>query len=55
MQQAEEMYTALWRAGCEVELLRLQRCNHEAQIAGPPPPRPDRMAAMRDWLEAHVN
>jgi dipeptidyl aminopeptidase/acylaminoacyl peptidase len=54
MEQAEQFYTVLKKAGCEVELLRLRGCNHGAHIAGPPPLRRARMEAMRDWFERHI-
>ena len=54
MQQAEEFYTALRHAGCEVELLRLQNCSHALEVSGPPPLRRYRMNAMREWFDRHM-
>jgi dipeptidyl aminopeptidase/acylaminoacyl peptidase len=54
MEQAEQLYTVLRRSGCQVELLRLRGCNHGLHVAGPPPLRRTRMAAMRDWFDRYV-
>ena len=54
MQQAEEFYTALRHAGCDVELLRLQNCSHALEVTGPPPLRRYRMNAMREWFDRYL-
>jgi dipeptidyl aminopeptidase/acylaminoacyl peptidase len=54
MEQAEQLYTVLRKAGCTVELLRLRGCNHGLHVWGPPPLRRARMAAMREWFDRHV-
>ena len=54
MQQAEEFYTALRHAGCDVELLRLQNCSHALQVTGPPPLRRYRMHAMHEWFDRYL-
>jgi dipeptidyl aminopeptidase/acylaminoacyl peptidase len=54
MEQAEQLYTVLRRNGCTVELLRLRGCNHGLHIAGPPPLRRARMAALREWFDRFV-
>jgi dipeptidyl aminopeptidase/acylaminoacyl peptidase len=54
MEQAEQLYTVLRRSGCAVELLRLRGCNHGLHVAGPPPLRRARMAAMREWFDRYV-
>ena len=51
MQQAEEFYTALKHAGCEVELLRLANCPHGLELIGPPALRRYRMNAMIEWFD----
>ena len=54
MEQAEQFYTALEAAGCEVELLRLANCSHGLELIGPPPLRRYRMNAIREWFDAHI-
>ncbi len=54
MEQAEQMYVALNRGGCTVELLRLQNCNHGLELMGPPALRRYRMNAMIDWFDRHI-
>jgi dipeptidyl aminopeptidase/acylaminoacyl peptidase len=54
MEQAEQFYTVLKHNGCEAELLRLNNCNHAAQMFGPPPLRRVRMDAMKDWFARHI-
>lgn len=54
MEQAEQMYTALNHFGCEVELLRLNNCNHGAQVGGEPALRRYRMDALKNWFNKHI-
>lgn len=50
MEQAEQYYAALKRAGCNVALVRMSDCYHAAEVAGPPPLRRARMDLMKDWF-----
>jgi dipeptidyl aminopeptidase/acylaminoacyl peptidase len=54
MEQAEQLYAVLKRAGCEAEFLRLSGCNHGLQVMGPPHLRRARMDALTDWFERHI-
>ena len=54
MEQAEQYYTALHRAGCTVELFRLGHCSHATEIVGSPHLRRARMDAVKDWLARHL-
>ncbi|MBW2368554.1 MAG: S9 family peptidase [Deltaproteobacteria bacterium] len=54
MEQAEQLFSVLKYNSCEVELLRLQGCNHGLEIAGPPPLRRFRMDAMIDWFKRYL-
>lgn len=54
MEQAEQLYTALRQHGCVTEFIRLQKCNHGAQLGGRPSLRRYRMNALLDWFNTHI-
>jgi dipeptidyl aminopeptidase/acylaminoacyl peptidase len=54
MSQAEEYFSALKHFGCEVELIRMKKCNHGAQLAGRPALRRFRMDVLREWFNRHI-
>ncbi|NOX50667.1 MAG: S9 family peptidase [Gammaproteobacteria bacterium] len=54
MEQAEQLYTALEHHGCEVELIRMNNCNHAAQIRGRPSLRRFRVNVLREWFDRHI-
>ena len=55
MEQAEQMFSIIHHAGCEVEFLRLANCSHGLEIFGPPALRIARMDAMLEWFERHIS
>lgn len=52
--QAEEYFSALKHYGCEVELIRMKKCNHGMQVGGRPSLRRFRMNSIRDWFDRHI-
>jgi len=54
MEQAEQFYSALKDNGCEVELVRMKKCNHGGQIRGRGALRRFRLDVMRDWFDRHL-
>lgn len=54
MPQAEEYFSALKHYGCEVELVRMKKCNHGAQIGTRPALRRFRMNVLKDWFDRHI-
>ena len=54
MTQAEEYFSALKYFGCEVELIRMKKCNHGAQLSGRPALRRFRMEVLKEWFDRHI-
>jgi dipeptidyl aminopeptidase/acylaminoacyl peptidase len=54
MTQAEEYFSALKHFGCEVELIRMKKCNHGAQLGGRPALRRFRMEVLKEWFDRHI-
>lgn len=52
--QSEQMFTALKKAGCEVEYVRYPGGSHMFFLFGPPPHRADFLARTLAWFSEHL-
>jgi dipeptidyl aminopeptidase/acylaminoacyl peptidase len=52
--ESEQMYAALWEAGCEVEMLRFPRADHMGTLSGSYGYRRARIDAVVEWFTRHM-